>query len=44
MEEGGKPKIAQESFTRDTGTLWNQEPKETTTAPNLSVAKVAIKN
>ena len=43
MREGGKKRLAEESFVRDAGKLWNQAPNETKEAPTLGTAKQLIK-
>ena len=43
MEEGGRLKIAQDSFTRDAGKLWNSAPNSIREAKSISGAKKAIK-
>ena len=43
LKEGGKNKIAVESFTRDAGRLWNRAPEKIKMAPSIVTAKVEIK-
>ena len=43
MEEGGRTTIAQESFTRDAGRLWNRAPEKIKKTKTLTSAKIAIK-
>ena len=43
MKEGGKNKIAEESFVRDTGRLWNRAPAEITEAATIGTAKSKIR-
>ena len=39
MLEGGKAKMAERSYTRDTGKFWNQAPIGITEAPTKETAK-----
>ena len=44
MLEGGKAKMAERSYTRDTGKFWNQAPIGITEAPTKETAKQLIKS
>ena len=43
MREGGKTILAEKSFTRDAGKLWNAAPKEIKEADTIGTAKERIK-
>ena len=43
MREGGKTILAEKSFTRDAGRLWNNASKEIKEAETLGIAKEKIK-
>ena len=43
MREGGKTILAEQSFTRDTGKLWNNAPKAIKEAKTLGIVKEKIK-
>ena len=43
MREGGKTILAEKSFTRDAGKLWNVAPKEIKEANTIGAAKENIK-
>ena len=43
IREGGKTILAEKSFTRDTGKLWNAAPKEIKEAETVGIAKEKIK-
>ena len=43
LEEGGRTKIARESFVRDAGRIWNQAPTQIKTAKTIEEAKRKIK-
>ena len=43
MREGGKTILAEKSFTRDAGKLWNAAPKEIKEAKSLTAAKTQIR-
>ena len=43
MQEGGKTNLAEKSFVRDSGKLWNRAPKEIKEVPTITVAKHKIK-
>ena len=44
MNEGGKTRIARSSFTRDTGRVWNQAPRNIKEAGTLGLAKKLIRD
>ena len=43
MNEGGKNKIAEDSFVRDTGRIWNKAPREIIEARTIEMAKEKIR-
>ena len=43
IREGGKTILAEKSFTRDTGKIWKQAPKEIKEAKSIGLAKSPIK-
>ena len=43
MQEGERTKLAEKSFVRDSGKIWNQAPMVIKEAKSIAVAKKLIK-